>query len=491
MVFSSLIFLYVFLPVSLVLYYLSPNREMKNAVLILASLVFYAWGEPIWISLLIFSAGVDYINGRIVEKYHGKWQSKLGLISSIVINLSLLSTFKYGGFIIENVNQLLHLQLAEPKFGLPIGISFYSFQTISYVVDVYRKEVPAQKSFWKFLMFVSMFHQLVAGPIVRYKDIAWEIENRVFKVRVFSDGVNRFAIGLAKKVLIANSAGEIASHFLSKDVGTLPVLSCWFGMLLYAFQIYFDFSGYSDMAIGMGKMFGFTYKENFNYPYTSRSATDFWRRWHMSLGTFFRDYLYVPLGGNRRHPVRNLMIVWFLTGLWHGANWNFVLWGLYYGFFIFIEKQSSKMLGTFLPKFKMPRLVSHSYLIVLTLVGWVLFYFEDLSKVKLMVMNMFGMLGNVIVDTELSIYLSNNVYFVLLAILACMPILPIVRKWLLKVMGDNVSDKGVKLSEDGSTLTMVDTSLGILIPILNLVLIGISTMFLIGATYNPFLYFRF
>ena len=300
MVFSSLIFLYFFLPLNLILYFSIKNHSYRNAILIISSLIFYAWGEPVWIILLIVSASVDYFNGRVIENNRGTWKAKAALISSLVINLSFLATFKYSGFIIDNFNQLLGLNLPQVNFHLPIGISFYTFQTISYVIDVYRNEVKAQKSYFDFLLFVSLFHQLVAGPIVRYKDIASEIERRVITWSDFSQGINRFAIGLGKKAIIANTAGALSDSFLKGDLHQLSTLGAWYGIGLFAFQIYFDFSGYSDMAIGLGRMFGFHYLENFNYPYISRTATDFWRRWHISLGSFFRDYVYIPLGGNKK-----------------------------------------------------------------------------------------------------------------------------------------------------------------------------------------------
>ncbi|MBN2220850.1 MAG: MBOAT family protein, partial [Vallitaleaceae bacterium] len=377
MVFSSLFFIFLYLPVILFLYYIVPSRTWKNLILILASLTFYAWGEPVWVSLLIFSATIDYFHGLLVEKYRGKWQSKLGLASSLVLNLSLLAIFKYMGMFVESFNALSGLQIQYHSFSLPIGISFYTFQTISYVIDVYQGKAEAQRSFLKFFMYVSLFHQLVAGPIVRYKDIAREIEERVFHISVFAEGIRRFVIGLSKKVILANTAGEVAKNFLEQDFTQMSMAGFWAGMILFAFQIYYDFSGYSDMAIGLGKMFGFTYKENFNYPYISKSATEFWRRWHISLGTFFRECVYIPLGGNRKHHFRNILIVWFLTGLWHGASWNFVLWGMYYGVLLLIEKYLGKMKLFHI----IPAAFKHIYLVIITVFGWTLFYFEEMDQV--------------------------------------------------------------------------------------------------------------
>ncbi len=363
MVFSSLVFLCIFLPVNLFLYFIIKNRTWRNWLLIISSLFFYAWGEPVWITAMIFSTLFDYFNALMIEKYHGTNKAKAFVALSVIGNLLLLGAFKYSGFFVENINALFGLSLNVPRISLPIGISFYTFQTISYVVDVYRGEVGAQRSFFKLLLFVSLFHQLVAGPIVRYSDIAAEIEHREVTATGFSEGVNRFIIGLGKKVLIANTAGELSLSFLGTDYEKLPVAGAWLGILLYAFQIYFDFSGYSDMAIGLGRMYGFTYKENFNYPYISKSATEFWRRWHISLGSFFRDYLYIPLGGNRRNHARNLFIVWFLTGMWHGASWNFIIWGLYYFVLVFAEKLFLKKLLDRIPAF-----FSRLYLLLIVLI---------------------------------------------------------------------------------------------------------------------------
>lgn len=461
MVFSSLFFIFMFLPICLILYYQMPTRTTKNLVLIFASLCFYAWGEPVWISLLIFSASIDYFHGLIIENYRGKWQAKAAVVSSLLLNLGLLAIFKYSGMIVGTFSAIFGLDIQYVGFSLPIGISFYTFQTISYTIDVYRGETEAQHSYLKFLLFVSLFHQLVAGPIVRYVDIAEEIENRVFALDTFSDGINRFILGLAKKVLIANTAGSLAAGILVVGGQNASVLGSWFGMVLFAFQIYFDFSGYSDMAIGLGKMFGFTYKENFNYPYMARSATEFWRRWHISLGSFFRDYLYIPLGGNRSNPYRNLFIVWFLTGLWHGASWNFVVWGLYYGLFIGLEKWIKSK-----TRMEMPRLLGHIYCIIITLVGWVFFYFESLADGFGFLKQMFGLAGLPWSSLQTEIIWNNNLYFTLFAIIASTPILSFV--W-----------KKLHLQE------------GPLLLVTNFVLFFASVALLVGETYNPFLYFRF
>lgn len=459
MVFSSLVFLFIFLPINIIVYYQMPTRTLKNLVLIISSLIFYAWGEPVWIVLLLFSSVVDYFHGLIAEKYQRRWQAKAALVSSLVINLGLLIIFKYSEMFVSTFSSLAGLSIEYKGFSLPIGISFYTFQTISYVFDVYRGEVKAQKSFFKFLMFVSLFHQLVAGPIVRYKDIAYEIEHRVFDLSGFSEGVNRFIIGLAKKVMLANPAGQIGETFLLAQSGSSSVLGSWYGILMFAFQIYFDFSGYSDMAIGLGKMFGFTYLENFNYPYIAESASDFWRRWHISLGSFFRDYLYIPLGGNRRHMIRNLLVVWFLTGLWHGASWNFVVWGLYYGLLITLEKVLDKR-----APFRLPKVIKHIYLVVAVLVGWVFFYFPSLNDGVAYLGRMFGMGRFVWSNLNFEIVFMNNVFFMLLALVASTPLLAILWKKI---------------------------DFGPAVIIRNILLFSLSVIMLVGQSYNPFLYFRF
>lgn len=485
MVFASLTFLYVFLPITLVLYYAAANLRWKNGVLIVCSLLFYAWGEPMWTSLLVFSAAVDYLHGRIIRRWFGKWQAKAAVASSLLVNLGLLASFKYSGFLVESVNGIFRLDLPVPEFVLPIGISFYTFQTISYTIDVYRGRAAAQESFWKFLLFVSLFHQLVAGPIVRYRDIAKGIEHREFRLNIFSSGVSRFAIGLAKKVVLANPLGAAAAGFLDGNLDAASFLGGWWGILLFAFQIYFDFSGYSDMAIGLGRMFGFEYRENFRYPYVSRSATEFWRRWHISLGSFFRDYLYIPLGGNRKRVALNLLIVWFLTGLWHGAGWNFVLWGLYYGILIGIEKlvassrarraggpgqagsvASRKLLGFG------GRVASHFYLLVITLLGWTFFYFTDLSRMGQFFGVLFGFGAATFSDPRLALSVQANVFLLLAAVVCSLPVFP----WFWRL----ASRRGWVRGLFQSVAKVGDFGL-----------LAASTILLVGASYNPFLYTRF
>lgn len=469
MVFASLIFLFIFLPLNLALYYCWDNKDYRNAILIIFSFAFYSWGEPVWIILLIISASVDYFNGLFIERYRGTPWEKAGLISSIVINLGLLGIFKYSAFVYENINAIFGLDLTVPSFTLPIGISFYTFQTISYTIDVYRGEVKAQKSFLKFMMFVSLYHQLVAGPIVRYQHIANEIDNRTVDLTGFSEGITRFCKGLFKKVFFANVAGDLSQTFLDGNLDLLSVGGAWFGLILFSLQIYFDFSGYSDMAIGLGRMFGFHYHENFDHPYIAKSATEFWRRWHISLGSFFRDYLYIPLGGNKTNMYRNLFIVWFLTGLWHGASWNFILWGLYFGVLIGFERIFlSKQLQ------KLPAFVSHVYLLFAAVVGWAIFYFTDLSRLYSFIGVMTGLSNHAFWDVTVGIQLEANLIWLLLAMLMCMPVTKYIKEQIEKYL----TPEQLRVVPLASALV-------------NVVLLLTSVSFLVGKSYNPFLYFRF
>ena len=462
MVFSSLFFLTVFLPLNLLLYYITESNNIRNIILVVFSLFFYAWGEPIWISLLIFSALVDYLNGLFIERYRSNWIAKLGIFITLFINLGLLFTFKYSDFIIENINLLFNSQFTKPGFLLPIGISFYTFQTISYSIDVYKGEVKAQRNFLNFLMFVSLYHQLVAGPIVRYSHIEKEIKNRKFYWGDFSSGVTRFSKGLFKKVLIANVAGEIVQQFLEKDIVDMTSSSAWFGISMYALQIYFDFSGYSDMAIGLGKMFGFHYDENFKHPYTSTSIGDFWRRWHISLGTFFRDYLYIPLGGNKRNIYLNLFIVWFCTGFWHGASWNFIIWGLYFCLILITEKL---FLNNILEK--MHDIFKHVYALFFIIVGWAIFYFTDLNKLVDFLALMFGSNGLKLSDYEVFSSIKENVIWLIFAITLCTPFYTYIIKWI-----DSFRFRFLNIAH--------------LIIFLNIIMLMSSIAMLVNKTYNPF-----
>ena len=406
-VFKS-VFIYLFLPLNLILYFISSNKTWRNGVLLAFSFFFYAWGEPVWVFMLMLTAFLDYTWARCIEYFRLSGQSrrmKLALAASLLFDLGMLGVFKYSGFFVENLNLLTGLSLPVPQISLPIGISFYTFQTISYVLDVYRGQVPAQKSYCKYLMYLSSYHQLVAGPIVRYSDVAAQIEERHTTPQDMSEGITRFCIGLTKKVVVANAAGKLVEQYLNAPLQELSVAGAWFGVLLYSIQLYYDFSAYSDMAIGLGRMFGFHYHTNFNYPYLAKSVTDFWRRWHISLGSFFRDYVYIPLGGNRRHQLLNISVVWLLTGLWHGASWNFVLWGAFYGILLMVEK-----LGLLRWLQRIPVVFSHLYLLFVTLIGWTLFYTTDLSRLAGYFQVMFGGSGNPLTDPQLSITFANHLF---------------------------------------------------------------------------------
>ncbi len=471
MVFSSLNFMYLFLPVCLLLYFILRSIKARNYLLLAMSLLFYAWGEPKWIILMIVTTLIDYGAGLLVDKYRGQKLAKWALAGSVVITLSFLAVFKYLGFFNQNLNQIFGAELPTQIFNLPIGISFYTFQAITYVVDVYRGKAQVQRSYANLLLYVALFPQLIAGPIVRYTDIAAQLENRETTLPGFSKGITRFVTGLGKKVLLANIAGQVATSLIGGDLSQASVLGAWLGIFAYTFQIYFDFSGYSDMAIGLGHMFGFTYVENFNYPYISKSITEFWRRWHISLSTFFRDYVYIPLGGNRRHQLRNMFIVWALTGLWHGASWNFVLWGLYYFVFLAIEKL---FLGQLLEK--LPAVVGHVYALFIIVVGWVFFYFDDVSRLGQMLKLMFGFSGQAGVLPTDTVLLKNHLVFFLVAIIACLPVSKLVKALL------------IRFSRRGTAQEAIAGAVGI---VYDVALLFFSTAALVGASYNPFLYFRF
>ena len=463
--------MYLFLPVCLLLYFILRGIKARNYLLLVMSLLFYAWGEPKWIVLMIVTTLVDYGAGLLVDKYRGQKQAKWALAGSVVITLSFLAVFKYLVFFNQNLNSLFGAELPTQIFNLPIGISFYTFQAITYVVDVYRGKARVQRSYANLLLYVSLFPQLIAGPIVRYTDIAEQLESRETTVEGFARGITRFVTGLGKKVLLANIAGQIATSLIGGDLSKTSVLGAWLGIFAYTFQIYFDFSGYSDMAIGLGHMFGFTYVENFNYPYISKSITEFWRRWHISLSTFFRDYVYIPLGGNRRHQLRNMFVVWALTGLWHGASWNFVLWGLYYFVFLAIEKL---FLGKYLEK--LPAVVGHIYALFIVVVGWVFFYFDDVSRLGQMLKLMFGFSGQAGVMPTDTILLKNHLVFFMVAIVACIPVSKLVKALL------------IRFSRRGTVQETVAGAVGI---VYDVALLFFSTAALVGASYNPFLYFRF
>ncbi|WP_066639036.1 MBOAT family O-acyltransferase [Desulfolucanica intricata] len=468
MVFSSLLFIFVFLPAILCVYYLSP-RFLKNFILVIGSLVFYAWGEPVYIVLMIFISVFDYLNGLIINKYQEKKIiCRAVLTGSLVINLAVLGFFKYYGFLINNINSLFNLQLVVTDLPLPIGISFYTFQSISYVVDVYLGKVKAQKNIIHYATFVTMFPQLIAGPIIKYIDIAKQIENRKETIALFGEGAMLFIIGLSKKVLLANNIGIVWQNVKLAPMGEISVLSAWIGIIAFAFQIYFDFSGYSDMARGLAKMFGFDIMQNFNYPYISKSITEFWRRWHISLGSWFREYLYFPLGGNRAGRLkqyRNLFIVWFLTGFWHGASWNFVIWGLYFGLFVTMEK-------IFLLKWfeEKPVFIRHMYTLIVILVGWVFFEFENMLQGLSFIKIMFGFGANAFIDQTALYYLYTNALLLAALVVCSTP------------LTNNIVQKYQEKTKNAVAYP---------IPVIYTLLLFFCTAYLVNLSYNPFLYFRF
>lgn len=469
MVFSSLTFLYLFLPLCLISYFVARNIKIKNIILLVFSLFFYAWGEPKYILLLVATTFVDYICGLLIHKYKGTKKEKLFLTLACVITLSSLAVFKYTGFVCENLNSVFSINIPGINITLPIGISFYTFQALSYVIDVYRGNVKVQPHFYKLLLYVSMFPQLIAGPIVRYSDVEAEIENRTSSLKGVTAGIIRFSTGLLKKAIIANLAGELTTKLIGGDLAELTAVGAWVGIIAYTIQIYFDFSGYSDMAIGLGLIFGFRFPENFNYPYCAASISDFWKRWHMTLTSFFRDYVYIPMGGNRKRWALNMLVVWLLTGLWHGASWNFVLWGLYYFFFLMLEKL---YIGKYLEKW--PSVFQHLYSLVIIVVGWVFFYFDDMSKLKYFFKAAVGLANGFISLTQRTI-IVNYIVLLIIGIIASLPIASYIKKLTLK----STRLLPGKISVDILSFVYVAAAL------------FISTAALVGNSYNPFLYFRF
>lgn len=468
MVFSSLTFLFFFLPITLLLYFLVPTR-FKNGLLFLSGLLFYGWGEPVYIIIMILSILIDYLSGRVMDRFgRAKRVRKAVLLLSIIMNLGLLGVFKYSAFFIGNLNGLFGLSIPNPNLALPIGISFYTFQSMSYTIDLYRGQIPVQKSFINFGAYVSMFPQLVAGPIVRYDDVRRELEHREVSVSKISDGVAVFIKGLAKKVIMANNLGLIWTTVKATPIHELSAATAWLGILAFAFQIYFDFSGYSDMAVGMGKMLGFHFPENFNLPYIAKSISDFWRRWHITLGTWFREYVYIPLGGNRKgkwRTVFNLLVVWTLTGFWHGASWNFLLWGLYFGVLIVLERL---FLGRVLEK--LPGVVRIVYTFLLVLFGWILFEFESVPEAFRYFLAMFGANGTAFIDTTFSYLFSANVLLLLVAIVISTGLV----KRIYEFLGERKS-----------------IVVRVAVPVCSILVFLLCTAYLVDATYNPFLYFRF
>ena len=463
MVFSSLLFLFLYLPVVLAIYYAVP-RAWRNVWLFIANLAFYGWGEPVYILLMLFSICINFFAGVLIDRNsENRKKAKTILILDVVINLAMLAFFKYYDLFAATLSRIPGVAIPALHLALPIGISFYTFQTMSYPIDIYRGDARVQKNFISFGTFVALFPQLIAGPIVRYKDIASQLDFRATGAEQFASGVRRFAVGLGKKVLIANNIGALWDVYAAKAPGELTVLGAWLGILAFSLQIYFDFSGYSDMAIGLGRMLGFEFLENFNYPYISKSVTEFWRRWHISLGTWFRDYIYIPLGGNRKGPWRqilNLLIVWALTGFWHGANWTFLCWGLYYAVFLIIEKLF------LLKKLERVPVLATVYTLLVAVCGWVLFDLPSLSAAVSYYGAMFGV-GAAGAAAADFFYLKEYAVVFLVCILACLP--------LGKKLYDKLPGK-VK-----AWLT----------PVMIAAVLILSTAYLVDATYNPFLYFRF
>lgn len=468
MVFSGITFLYYFLPCVLLLYFLAPAKA-KNTVLLMASLFFYAWGEPVYILLMLFSIFIGYIAGLLLEKTIqrpiGCITPKVVLTGAVGIFTLLFIIFKYTDFIIENVNAATGMAIPLRHIVLPIGISFYTFQMISYLVDVYRKEVPAQRNFISLALYISMFPQLIAGPIVRYSTVAEQVHTRKSTWEGIENGITRFVVGLSKKVLIANELGRLCE--LYKGTADTSVLYTWIYAVAFMLHIYFDFSGYSDMAIGLGRILGFTFPENFNYPYISGSITEFWRRWHMSLGTWFRDYLYIPLGGNRVCSIkwyRNILLVWLFTGFWHGASWNFVVWGMFFGLLLVIEKK------WLIPILRKAKVFNHIYVLILLMISFVIFNGENLGEAFLHIRNMLGFGGIPFYSKEVGYYLGSFGVLIMAAIIGSTPAIRLVCK--------KIQDHYPKFSAILKTMGLV-------------FLFVLATAYLIDGSFNPFLYFRF
>lgn len=464
MVFSSLVFMFAYLPITLLAYYLVP-RQGRNIFLFIVNLIFYGWGEPKLVLLMVFNIFFNYIGGWLVDKYRADAKKKkLFLILTCVLDIGILAVFKYTGMITETLNMLPFLNIPELQISLPIGISFYTFQTMSYVIDVYRDDAPVSKNFINFGTYVALFPQLIAGPIVRYRDVAEQLVNRRETLEMFTKGVKLFMVGLAKKVIIANTMGTLTTNiFATTDEN--GVVGTWVGMIAYTFQIYFDFSGYSDMACGLGNMMGFEFLKNFNYPYIAKSITDFWRRWHISLSTWFKEYVYIPLGGNRKgvkRQILNLLIVWGLTGLWHGAAYNFVLWGLYYGLLLILEKFVLKKILDRLPSF-----VQHIYTLFIIIIGWGLFYFTDVGQLGEFMVDLFNF-GNGICGDQAFNLIMSNLPMLIIAAVASTPLATMLYTRF----------------EHTRFMWIPETlyCMGVL---------AVSTASLVNQSYNPFLYFRF
>lgn len=486
MIFADLFFLYIFIPLLAITYTIAYYRDKKqiaksggglavcnnrqNMVLLVFSLIFYAWGEPVYILLMLASITVNFYIGKAIDISEEK-KSKAALVLGVGINILFIAIFKYMGFLVRTIN-VFGTNFPEPSIALPIGISFYTFQAISYIADVYRGSIRAQKKYTNLVLYIAMFPQLIAGPIVRYTTVENEIENRKPTLSDFSEGVFRFLIGLAKKVLLANQFAGISAVLLDGKVSDISFCGSWLGLIAFTLQIYFDFSGYSDMAIGMGRCLGFHFDENFNYPYISRSVTEFWRRWHISLGSLFRDYVYIPMGGNKKHQLFNIFIVWFLTGMWHGASWNFIIWGLYFGMIITLEKyfvfKREKPLSIW---------VQHLYSLFLIVFGWAIFYFNDFSRLGRFILTLFGFAGGGFIDAVAISQFTSSFFLLIAGILCCMP----VAKYI-KYVFDAILNAGGRVP----ALIVNIVKIGI-----SYWLLHMSTVLLIGESIQSFFYFRF
>ena len=492
MVFSDLFFLFAFLPAFALCYALgalidrrlskanlpyqashtSPvmrSQTAKNLALVVFSLIFYAWGEPVYVLLMLLSVVLNYFAGLGIDRFNGGGR-KWALVAGLTVNLLILGTFKYLGFFVETLSGL-GIYISAPTIALPIGISFYTFQSISYLVDVYRRQSPVQRRFLGLLLYISMFPQLIAGPIVRYGTVAHEINERHVTANDLSEGVYRFLRGLGKKVILANQLSELSTLFLVNELPSLTTTGAWVGLVAFTLQIYFDFSGYSDMAIGLGRCLGFHFNENFNHPYCCNSITDFWRRWHISLGSFFRDYVYIPMGGNRRHQAFNILVVWFLTGMWHGASWNFIIWGVYFGIIVMLEKYTLlKVID------RIPRVLLHVYALLLVVIGWGIFYFDDFSQMTTFFHSFFGM-NDTFHDFITQSAITDNFWLWVVALLLCMPL----RTGAASFVERHTKDGGAVRNTIFFTTRTV----------LSLAILILSVALLVGATNNAFIYTRF
>ena len=481
MVFSDLFFIFVFLPVFLLSYLTAwlidkkwlgsdehPATGARNAVLVVFSLIFYAWGEPVYVFLMLGSVVINYLAGRVIDSQESHRKAALAL--GITLNLLILGTFKYAGFFAQTLCDT-GLTVPIPSISLPIGISFYTFQSISYLIDVYRREAPVQRRFVNLLLYISMFPQLIAGPIVRYEIVALEINNRRVTPYDLVEGSYRFLIGLGKKVILANQLSEISDQFLANNLDGLSTTGAWVGIAAFTLQIFFDFSGYSDMAIGLGRCMGFHFAENFTHPYCCRTITEFWRRWHISLGSFFRDYVYIPMGGNRRHQALNIFVVWFLTGMWHGASWNFIIWGVYFGVIVTLEKYTLLKILRYIPS-----VLLHAYSMLLVIIGWGIFYFDDFSKMTQFFQIGFGQAAT-FHDFTVESALFDKFWLWVVGIIFCLPIYDAVSRLYHRMFRRNTTFK-----KNVALVTRLSVSV---------VLLVVSVALLVGATNNAFIYTRF